>query len=231
MFCKQCGTALKDGAVFCTSCGANQTATAPNQNAEDNFDKTVGVFDKMPGAQSVETPAQPTYQAPATPSQPTYQAPASPVQPPYQAPAQPTYQAPMQQPQFQQYQNAYNPNAGNAHVGSVGFGEAIKLFFKNYANFNGRASKSEYWWAFLFNFLVSMVLGVIPIIGPILSLGLLIPGLSVGIRRLHDTGKAWYYMFMGFIPLAGFIILIVFYCQDSEGDNQWGPGPFRTPFN
>lgn len=49
---------------------------------------------------------------------------------------------------------------------SVSFGEAIKLFFANYTNFRGRSTKSEYWWAFLFNFFVSMLTTRIPIIGP-----------------------------------------------------------------
>ena len=107
----------------------------------------------------------------------------------------------------------------------VSFGEAIKLFFVNYVNFTGRSTVSEYWWAFLFNFLVSLCTSWIPVVGQLISLGLLIPGLALGIRRLHDTGKHWYYIFMGLIPLAGFIILIVQYCKESDADNQWGPAP------
>lgn len=107
----------------------------------------------------------------------------------------------------------------------VSFGEAIKLFFVNYVNFTGRSTVSEYWWAFLFNFLVSLCTAWIPVVGQLISFGLLLPGLALGIRRLHDTGKAWYYMFMGLIPLAGFIILIIQYCKESDADNQWGPAP------
>lgn len=110
---------------------------------------------------------------------------------------------------------------------SVTFGEAIKLFFTNYVNFTGRASKSEYWWAFLFQFIVGIVAGFIPVLGSLVSLALIIPNLSVSVRRLHDTGKAWYYWLLGLIPLAGFIIMIVLYCKDSDGDNQWGPGPLK----
>ena len=108
----------------------------------------------------------------------------------------------------------------------VSFGEAVQLYFANYVNFNGRASKSEYWWAVLFNYLVIFVLSMInESVGSIASLLLFLPTLSVSVRRLHDTGKAWYYYLFGCIPLAGFIILIVFFCQDSVGDNQWGLGP------
>ena len=110
---------------------------------------------------------------------------------------------------------------------SVGFGEAIKLFFSNYTNFTGRSTKSEYWWAFLFNYLVSLTTSWIPVIGSIVALGLLIPGIAVGVRRLHDTGKKWTYMFIGLIPLVGAILLIIQYCKDSEGDNQWGPAPVK----
>ena len=110
---------------------------------------------------------------------------------------------------------------------NVGFGEAIKLFFANYTNFRGRSTKSEYWWAFLFNFFVSMLTTRIPIIGGLISLALLIPGLSLGVRRLHDTGKKWTYMFIGLIPLVGGILLIIQYCKGSDGDNQWGPAPVK----
>ena len=112
------------------------------------------------------------------------------------------------------------PAAGSG--GSVGFGEAIKLLFQNYANFTGRSTKSEYWWAFLFLWIVNFATAFIPILGTIVSLALLIPNLSLNIRRLHDIGKAWTWILMGLIPVAGFIILIVYYCKDSDVDNQWG---------
>ena len=233
MFCKQCGNELKDGAMFCTNCGANQGAAAPAQPVEQDLEKTVGVFDAMPGAQQAqpvaETPVQPVVE---TPVQPVVETPAQPVQQPvqqpvYQAPiqqpVQPTYQAPVQQ------QNAYNPNAGETHNGKVGFGEAIKLFFKNYVNFSGRASKSEYWWVFLFNILmyipIALISSILPPLGGACSIALMIPGISLAVRRLHDTGKPGGWWFMGLIPLAGGIILLIQFLKDSDGDNEWGPGP------
>ena len=132
--------------------------------------------------------------------------------------------------QVQQQNYGYTYGAGNAQNGqaiykgkSVSFGEAIKSFFSNYANFSGRATKSEYWWAFLFNLIVSTVLAFIPYVGAALTIGLMIPGISIGVRRLHDVGKRGTYLFMGLIPFAGAIILIVEFCKDSVGDNQWGP--------
>lgn len=139
--------------------------------------------------------------------------------------AQPTNQGYAPQDYAQPNTYAYSNESTTGSPKRVGFGEAIKLFFVNYVNFTGRSTASEYWWAFLFNFLVSLCTAWIPVVGQLISFGLLLPGLAVGIRRLHDTGKAWYYMFMGLIPLAGFIILIIQYCKESDTDNQWGPAP------
>lgn len=140
-------------------------------------------------------------------------------------------------------QNGYNPpprrpaptpatqNYGQTGVkgsGSpkhVSFGEAIKLFFTNFANFTGRSTVSEYWFAFLFAFILSIFTSAIPGIGTIISLIILIPSFSVAVRRLHDTGKAWTYMLVAFIPIVGIILLIVQYCQPSTFDNRWGPAP------
>ena len=106
---------------------------------------------------------------------------------------------------------------------SVTFTQAVRLYFQNYANFSGRATKAEYWWAFLFNLLVNFAASLIQPIGSLVVLALFIPGLSVGVRRLHDTGKSWVYLLMSFIPIVGIILLIVQFCKESDGDNQWGP--------
>ena len=119
------------------------------------------------------------------------------------------------------------------------FQEAINSVFSNYANFNGRARRSEYWYFTLFNLIVSMVLSVLMrltagsvifnlfrIIEVVFSLAILIPGLAVAWRRLHDTGRsgAWYLLIL--IPIVGAIILIVWFCQDSQpGVNEYGPSP------
>lgn len=108
---------------------------------------------------------------------------------------------------------------------NVNFGEAIKLYFKNYANFTGRSTKSEYWWAFLFNYIASLISGFISVLAPIVVLGLLVPSIAVGVRRLHDTGKSWVYLLLGLIPIVGAILLIIQYCKESDADNQWGPAP------
>lgn len=158
---------------------------------------------------------------------------AQPQQPPVQ-PQQP-YVQPQQQyaPPQQQYAQPQfaQPQSETPHNGSVSFGKAIELFFKNYANFKGRASKSEFWWANLFTFLVGLVAGWIPVVGWLISLAFFIPGLAICVRRLHDTGRSGAYYFMSFIPLAGIIILIVEWCKDSVGDNEWGKGPQPVMYN
>lgn len=170
MFCEQCGSEIKDGARFCSNCGANVNAA----------------YFVTPAQQSVYHETVQTW-------------------------------------------NAYNPNVGEVHNGKVGFGKAISLFFKNYANFKGRASKSEYWWGFLFNLIFGVILGQISDVAPLFiglcGIALIIPWIALTVRRLHDVGKSGAWYFMGFIPLAGAIILLIQCLKDSEGDNQWGPGP------
>ncbi len=119
--------------------------------------------------------------------------------------------------------NTFEQNGFSYLPKKVSFGESIKLFFKNYANFTGRATKAEYWWACLFVSIVSFCASLIPYAGLISTCVFLIPSLSVAIRRLHDTGKSWVYILIALIPLAGPIILIVQYCKNSVSDNQWGP--------
>lgn len=115
-----------------------------------------------------------------------------------------------------------------AEVKSVSFIDAVKLAFSHYADFKGRARRSEYWWFTLFNVIVSgLVSYIIPDLAWIWTLAVLIPGLSICVRRLHDIGKSGWYYLIGLIPLVGGIIMIVWFCQDSAPANQWGPNPKR----
>lgn len=116
------------------------------------------------------------------------------------------------------------------------FVEAVKSVFTKYATFSGRARRSEYWYFFLFNCIVSALIGAIGAaiggestansLSSIWSLAVFIPTLAVSWRRLHDIGKAGGYWFLNFIPLVGQIILLVWFCKDSQPeDNQYGPNP------
>ena len=108
---------------------------------------------------------------------------------------------------------------------------------KNYAGFSGRARRTEYWMFVLFNVIITIVLNVISlaiqqgsILGGIYGLAVLIPGLAVGVRRLHDTGRSGWWLLIGLVPLIGAIVLIVFMATDGEpGDNAYGPNPKVAP--
>jgi len=97
------------------------------------------------------------------------------------------------------------------------FQESIKSCIqKNYANFNGRATRSEYWWFLLFQILAIFVaLLISPALYGFVWLGLFVPSLAVTVRRLHDVNKSgWFYLFV-LIPLIGPILLIVWLCSGS----------------
>jgi len=113
-----------------------------------------------------------------------------------------------------------------------------KVVFENYANFSGRARRAEYWYFQLISFLIGILIFALLIIGAVteisaivmmaiaafvlFSLGLLIPSLAVAVRRLHDTNKSGWYIFIGLIPFVGAILMF------KDGDqvpNQYGPSP------
>jgi len=110
---------------------------------------------------------------------------------------------------------------------------------KKYAVFNERARRKEYWFFFLFNVIISIALTFIDeatgsfdaksgmgLLGGIYGLALLIPSIAVAVRRLHDTGRSGWWLFIVVIPLIGVIVLLVFLAQDSKpGKNQYGPNP------
>ena len=104
------------------------------------------------------------------------------------------------------------------------------VFLKNYVNFQGRATRKEFWYAFLFNFVITFILGLFGKTGTILtgiwSLAVLLPTLSVAARRLHDINKTGWLILLCLIPLIGEIILIVWWARKGdEAENQSGPGP------
>ncbi|MBQ9429638.1 MAG: DUF805 domain-containing protein [Clostridia bacterium] len=92
--------------------------------------------------------------------------------------------------------------------------------WKNYVNFTDRTSRKGYWMAFLFNCIAGLVLGILAMLtsklaflGYIYSLATIVPGVAITIRRLRDAGLHWAKIFLGLIPVAGEIILIVLLCK------------------
>ncbi len=110
---------------------------------------------------------------------------------------------------------------------------------KKYAVFSGRARRKEYWFFVLFNIIISIVLAVIDgvtgsfsaeagmgLLGGIYTLAVLIPGIAVSVRRLHDTERSGWWLLIALVPLIGAIVLLVFMAQDSKpGQNQYGANP------
>lgn len=131
----------------------------------------------------------------------------------------------------------------------MGFMDALTTVFRNkYATFSGRASRSEYWWSYLGIAVISMVLQIIGIVG-VLALGsvneglgalfglaafaglfaLLIPSLSVNVRRLHDTGKSGWMLLILLIPCIGFILWLVWMIEDGQPHvNAYGAVPTNS---
>jgi uncharacterized membrane protein YhaH (DUF805 family) len=113
----------------------------------------------------------------------------------------------------------------------MSFVDAVRSVLTQYVGFTGRARRSEYWYFALFGILVSIVLSFLQLatntswITTIVGLALFLPSLAVSVRRLHDTGRSGWWILIGLIPVIGTIVLIVFYVQDSQGDNQYGPSP------
>jgi uncharacterized membrane protein YhaH (DUF805 family) len=103
---------------------------------------------------------------------------------------------------------------------------------QKYAVFDGRAKRSEYWLFMLVHVVISIILGLIPLIldwfvvvEVVYFLALLVPVLAVGARRLHDSGKSGWLQLILLIPLIGWIIVIILMALPSDDENKYGPRP------
>lgn len=117
-----------------------------------------------------------------------------------------------------------------------------KVVLKNYANFQGRARRAEYWYFALCNVIFIVPLYILGMVGAandsvalsalgfglygIYALGVLVPSLAVAVRRLHDTNRSGWYYFIGVIPLVGGILLLVwFFTEGDRFQNNYGDDP------
>jgi len=121
--------------------------------------------------------------------------------------------------------------------------EYALLPLKKYATFSGRSRRREYWFFVLFCFVCEIVLSFVDsflgfydattgvgLFSGLFLLVVLLPSIAVGVRRLHDIGKSGWWMLLGFIPVLGTIVLLVFSCLDSQrGTNAYGPNPKESP--
>lgn len=105
--------------------------------------------------------------------------------------------------------------------------KAVKTCFTKYAEFGGRAARPEFWWFALFQFVVMTVLGMVSsVLYGIAGLGLLLPALAVGSRRLHDVNKSAWLMLLWLIPVIGWILLIYWAAQPGDpAANSYGEPP------
>jgi uncharacterized membrane protein YhaH (DUF805 family) len=124
----------------------------------------------------------------------------------------------------------------------MSFQQAVQAGINNFANFNGRAMRSEFWYWVLFGIGVSILANILDnivgtggmvgsngAISTLASLALLVPNLSAGVRRLHDIDKSGWWILVGVIPILGWIYLIYLYAQPgTPGENRFGP-PSTAP--
>jgi len=138
--------------------------------------------------------------------------------------------------------------------------DVLSVVRDHYADFRGRTGRRVYWSYALATGLISVVLRLllslvtgqsllpgaperplgddvslplvfgVALVAVLFSLALLVPGLAVGARRLHDTGRSGWFLLLGLIPLVGGLVLIVLMVAESQPDaNRWGPGPVDAP--
>jgi uncharacterized membrane protein YhaH (DUF805 family) len=116
----------------------------------------------------------------------------------------------------------------------MNFGDAIKAGFGKYVTFSGRAARSEFWYWTLFSILADVAAALIDgvlgtnLIGGVVSLALLLPGIAVSVRRLHDIDRTGWWLLIAF-TFVGIILLIVWNCmKGSTGSNRFGADPLAT---
>ncbi len=122
------------------------------------------------------------------------------------------------------------------------FQQAIQSGFRNYVNFEGRASRSEYWYFVLFTFLVSMALNIVDLmlfhsstgsfhinaLGALFSLAVLLPSLGLAFRRLHDTERSAWWLLINLTIIGGLVTLVFNCLPGTPGPNKYGPDPLQS---
>ncbi|MCL9661092.1 DUF805 domain-containing protein [Paenibacillus hunanensis] len=104
---------------------------------------------------------------------------------------------------------------------------------KDYVNFQGRARRKEYWMYVLISipiilvlYLLESLMGINGVLSGLYSLAVLLPGLGVVVRRLHDTDRSGWWILIALVPFVGSIILLIFLClEGTPGDNRFGSNP------
>lgn len=124
--------------------------------------------------------------------------------------------------------------------------ESVSLFFKNYANFKGRSTRSEYWWLMLAASIFSGVMGALygvmtaavgianmkwaVILLSVIVFGLIVPSLSLSVRRMHDIGKSGKWILISAVPVVGIFIFLYLTIKESDGQNEYGDSADELSF-
>ena len=121
------------------------------------------------------------------------------------------------------------------------FGESVRTVFSKYADFNGRAARSEYWWFTLFAIIANIILNILDtavfgttmaseagnvgIFSALFSLAIVIPSIAVAARRLHDVNRSGWWLLL-YLTGIGVLLLLYWYVQrGTTGSNEYGPDP------
>ena len=107
------------------------------------------------------------------------------------------------------------------------FLDAIRICFAKYVDFAGRAGRAEYWYFVLFGSIAGLCLSIVYApLGLAFDLAVLLPNCAVAVRRLHDIDRSGWWLLLGFIPLIGWIVLLVWYCKAGDPlPNRFGDPP------
>lgn len=246
MYCTVCGAEIPSGALFCSSCGTRIDAM-PEEPKPYN-----GRYSQQSHTEKPQ-PEQPRQEQPQQ-GQPQQRqqgtnAYGNQPNPPQGGGYGSTAGRGNQQQHYQQYPPMYSSNTNYDNTGSehgagpgtqahisiynATLGDSIRSFFTRYVDFSGRSSRAEYWYFYAFHLVALIALtilskefgGVFYILMSIYSFAVIIPNIALSFRRMHDTGRSGWYLFISCIPMVGAFMLLYYCCQDSDGDNIYGPHP------
>lgn len=122
--------------------------------------------------------------------------------------------------------NVENMNEKQRPLVDCGFGQAVSRFFSKYTQFEGRASRSEFWWAYLFDAIVAIIFCILAVYNPYLSfliiiwgIGTIVPQLSLTCRRLHDAGFSGLFLLLELLVIGEIALLIM--CMLPSRPERW----------
>ena len=111
----------------------------------------------------------------------------------------------------------------------MNFTQSLQTCYKKFFDFSGRASKSEYWWFWLYNIILYLLQfvfqGDLALLLYLVVIANFIPMIAAGVRRIHDSNKSGWHLLIGVIPLIGLWVLVILAQDGSKGKNRFGPKP------